>query len=75
MENKELIEILKRELGTVESNNVVDIARDEIIQRLREHDEIRKIALDAVDPLIELYNFLIGLADEQEGDINYERKK
>ena len=58
--NKELIEFIK-------FNELIpkDVC-EEIIQRLREHDELKKIALDAVDPLIELYNFLIGIDEEFE---------
>ena len=49
---------------------------EEIIQKLLEHDEMMKLANDAVDPLVELYNFLIGLKEDfQEGDIDYGGKK
>lgn len=41
MTTKKLIAILERELGTVESNNVVDKARCEIIRRLKEHDKLK----------------------------------
>jgi len=41
MKTRELIEILKRELGTVKSNNVVDRARDEVIERLEELGELK----------------------------------
>ena len=75
METKELIAILKRELGTVKSKNVVDTARDEVIQKLLEADELKRLAFEAADPLIELYNFLINISEKfQEGDIDYGRK-
>ena len=56
MTTKELITILERELGTVKSNNVVDKARDEIIRRLEELDELKKIMNEVrltIDELVE----------------------
>ena len=43
MKTNELIELLRREVGTVESKNVVDTMRDEIIEKLRQLEDIKKI--------------------------------
>ena len=48
---------------------------DVILQVLMEFDELKKLACDAIDPLIELYSYLLGIFNFQEGDIKYERKE
>jgi hypothetical protein len=70
MKTKEIVNLLKY-------NELIPREVDEeIIQRLYQLDELRLLAQNAVDPLIELYDFLIGLAkDFQEGDIDYGRNK
>lgn len=61
MKTKELITILERELGTVKSRNVIDIVRDEIIQRLREYNELKKLIYDCIDPIQDMFSFLISV--------------
>ena len=47
---------------------------DVILQVLMEFDELKKLANDAVDPIIELYSYLLAISNFQEGDINYGRE-
>lgn len=58
MKTSKLIELLKREVGTVESNNVIDKMRDEIIEKLRQLETLREILSDAEISFVELFSFL-----------------
>lgn len=72
MKTKELIKMVSR-VNVVGGLSIEVI--DEITQKLLEHNELRKLAYDAVDPLIELFNFLIAISEDyQTGDINYGRE-
>ena len=68
---KELVRGLKVAYG----NNVTvkKDYMDEIIQRLMEFGELKLMLGDVVDPLIELYNYLLAISDYQDGDIKYGR--
>ena len=68
MKNKELINLIKyNELLSPE-------VCEEIIQKLLEFDELKKVIHDTVDPLIELTAYLLGVSDFQGGDITYGRE-
>ena len=70
MESKELIRQIKyNEMLSPETCK-------EIIQRLMEYDEMKRLAMEVAEPLLELYNFLLGLEEDfQAGDIKYGRKE
>ena len=59
MKTKELIEMLKKV-------PVGSVLRDEVIQKLLEYGELKKMITDVVDPLIEVYSYLIAVLDEDE---------
>ena len=75
MKTKELIDYIKNLPQILEEDdNLKAGLREEIVQKLLEHNELRKLAYDAVTPLIELFNFLIAISEDyQTGDINYGR--
>ena len=71
MKTKELVKAIKD--GDI-VGDAFDI-KEEIIQKLLELDELKKLAFDASTPLIELFNFLIAISEDyQTGDINYGRE-
>lgn len=78
METKELIKVAKLAFEADEDHHGRDDYRakclGEIIQKLLEFGELKKLVHDAVDPLIELSSYLLGVSDFQDGDINYGRE-
>lgn len=39
---------------------------DEIVQRLREYDELKKLVQDTIDPLQFLFEFAVSIMDEED---------
>lgn len=66
MKTKEIIEYLKEEPLIFEY-------RDEIIQNLREYEELKKLIEEVINPIIELCKYSAKIPNFQEGDIKYGR--
>lgn len=69
MTNKELTKYIKY------NEMLLPEMCQEIIQRLLEFDELKKLIEEVINPIIELCKYSAKIPNFQEGDINYGREK
>lgn len=77
MKTKELIEALRGvgQRAIIDKPDKDYRVLEEVIQHLREYDELKKVFTDAIDPLMEITAYLLAISNFQDGDINYGRKE